>query len=80
VNVCGACGLDFVSVPAFDEHRIGTHDYTLAEGARRDPPVYDGRRCLSVAELIDAGWVQTRWDRWKLPAALEPHLLERVEL
>jgi len=80
MNICGACGLDFASVPAFDEHRVGKHDYTFAEGARREPPRYDGRRCLAVSELEDAGWGKDRWGRWRLPAVLEPHLVERVNL
>jgi hypothetical protein len=80
VNVCPTCGLDFHSVATFDEHRVGTHDYTFEEGVRRDPPVYDGRRCLHVSEMEEAGFSRDRWGRWQLPAALEPHLVERVNL
>lgn len=80
MNECRSCGLDFSTVPAFDEHRVGTHDYTLAEGMRREPPVYDGRRCLDESEMRDAGWSRDRWGRWKLPADREPHLVERVSL
>jgi hypothetical protein len=80
MNMCPTCGLDFNLVEAFDEHRVGEHDYTFEEGARREPPVYDGRRCLHVSEMEEAGFTRDRWGRWKLPAALEPHLLGRVEL
>lgn len=80
MNVCPTCGLDFNTVAAFDEHRVGTHDYLFAEGAKFDPPVWDGRRCLGMDEMEAAGWTRDRHGRWKLPAALEPHLLERVEL
>ena len=54
MNLCGACGLDFGSVGAFDAHRVGVHAYTFAQGAAMDPPRYDGRRCLSEHELADA--------------------------
>jgi len=80
MNECATCGLDFNSVPAFDAHRVGKHDYLFAEGARRDPPVYDGRRCLAESELVDGGWKRDRWGRWQLPEALRPHLVDRVQL
>lgn len=80
MNICGACGLDFGSVAAFDEHRVGEHDYTFTEGVAMDPPREDGRRCLAATELEEGGWHRDRWGRWKLPTELEPHLLARVEL
>lgn len=80
MNLCRTCGLDFNSVAAFDEHRVGTHDYLFAEGARRDPPVYNGRRCLAVSELEEAKFERDRWGRWGLPATRKPHLVERVNL
>ena len=51
MNQC-ACGLDFGSVDAFDAHRVGTHEYTFDEGVMKDPSVEDGRRCLSLDELV----------------------------
>jgi hypothetical protein len=80
VNLCRSCGLDFGSVAAFDEHRVGEHDYTAAEGMRMEPPRYDGRRCLHPSEMEAAGWHLDRYGRWRLPAGLEPKLLDRVEL
>lgn len=67
MNQCGPCGLDFTGVRDFDSHRVGTHDYTLIEGMRREPPVYDGRRCLTVAEIEENGWSQDRYGRWQHP-------------
>jgi hypothetical protein len=34
-------------VSAFDNHRVGKHAYMHSEGLKLDPPVEDGRRCLS---------------------------------
>lgn len=80
MNLCRACGEDFGSVAAFDEHRIGDDEFTFREGLDRDPVRYDGRRCLAPDEMEAAGWKRDRWSRWRLPAALEPKLLERVRL
>ncbi len=51
MNLCTVCTLDFGSVSAFDRHRVGVHEYTFAQGAKMEPPRYDGRRCLSVSEM-----------------------------
>lgn len=51
MNFCRSCNTDFGSVAAFDAHRTGVHAYTFMEGARRVPPVEDGRRCLDVREM-----------------------------
>ncbi len=45
LNGCGVCSRDFTSVPAFDAHRVGTHDHDVS----LDQP--DGRRCLSDDEM-----------------------------
>jgi hypothetical protein len=66
-NFCTTCGLDFSTVRAFDEHWVGEFE------------PYD-RRCLTEDELTDAGWRHDRRGRWRLPADLEPHLVERVVL
>ena len=55
LNFCRQCGRDFASGRTFDQHRVGVHDYTLAEGLRMDPPREDGRRCLYDAELLELG-------------------------
>lgn len=80
MNKCGACREDFDSIAAFDAHRVGTHDYTFREGLEFEPPRDDGRRCLDTEELEAIGWKRNRWGRWKMPNALEPHLVERVSL
>ena len=64
MNVCGSCRQGFSSVKGFDRHRVGRHGYTLAEGARRVPPVFDGRRCLAASELEDSGFVLDGRGRW----------------
>lgn len=80
MNECGACGQDFGSVAAFDEHRVGEHDYLFSEGVQMEPPRYDGRRCLDVSEMEARGFHRDRWNRWALPAEREPRLIERVSL
>ena len=79
MNQCATCGEDFVSLEGFDAHRVGEHDYTFAEGLRMNPPVEDGRRCLDVAEMLEAGWHRDKNGRWVVAeiAALD---LARVEL
>jgi hypothetical protein len=74
VNLCRACGEDFDSIAAFDAHRVGKYEYVWT------PEQEDGRRCLDTEELEQAGWRRDRWRRWRLPAGLEPKLLERVRL
>lgn len=77
-NLCRSCGEDFAYLSAFDEHRVGTHDYTLGEGIRREPPVYDGRRCLDEHEMLAVGWHRDRHGRWH--TGVREQILERVEL
>ena len=71
VNLCTACGVDFGSVAAFDKHRVGRHAYTLTEGLAMEPPREDGRRCLDLDELRDAGFVRNALGRWTLAESLE---------
>jgi hypothetical protein len=66
VNLCRSCGQDFTSVRGFDKHRVGVHLYTYSEGLKLAPPREDGRRCLAVDELEDAGFRQTASGRWEL--------------
>jgi hypothetical protein len=69
VNVCGACGLDFGSVRAFDAHRVGVHAYTYPEGLRMTPPRDNGRRCLTSDELSALpGFARNARGRWSLAA------------
>jgi hypothetical protein len=72
INYCvspDGCGHDFATVRAFDMHRVGKHAYTYSEGARMDPPREDGRRCLTVDEMLVKGWRQDTYGRWRLPAS-----------
>jgi hypothetical protein len=64
LNVCSSCRLDFASVAAFDAHRRGRHAYLWA------PDQPNGRRCLTVDELVDRGWRQDTRGRWVTAAAL----------
>ena len=67
LNECGACGLDFASVRAFDEHRVGVHAYLFAEGLAMDPPREDGRRCLAPGDPeFDARFYQDAKGRYAL--------------
>jgi hypothetical protein len=64
MNICRACSLDFCSVDAFDAHRVGKHAHLWS------PERPDGRRCLSRAEISEAGWQQDARGRWVHPRAL----------
>jgi hypothetical protein len=66
VNRCAACGQDFGSVELFDRHRVGRHAYTFADGLRLD--CEDGRRCLDVDEMEEAGWSLNGRGKWIDPA------------
>ncbi len=67
MNQCGACGEDFGSVNLFDRHRVGKHAYLYSEGLKMDPPLEDGRRCLSVKEMLQRGWSVGKRGRWEDP-------------
>lgn len=54
--VCVRCAQPFVSVNAFDRHRIGPHGKEFAPGRWR---VHPGRRCLHVAEMEIGLWQRT---------------------
>jgi hypothetical protein len=72
MNACGACGLNFGSVAAFDAHRFGRHGYTYSEGLRMDPPRKDGRRCVTPEEIAESSlFVQNAHGRWSLRAGLD---------
>jgi hypothetical protein len=47
--------MDFAGDSYFDKHRIGTHAYTYLEGLKFNPPVEDGRRCMSLEEMRKVG-------------------------
>ena len=70
-NGCRACGHDFAGVGYFVAHRVGKHDYTFREGLRMDPPLEDGRRCLSAEEMLAKGWQRNTRGRWFSPTAAE---------
>jgi len=69
VTECAACGLSFSGTSAFDAHRTGTHAYTLSEGLRLDPPRENGRRCLHVSEMGEAGMELDERARWRIIAS-----------
>jgi hypothetical protein len=66
VNLCRACGQVFGSVGLFDRHRVGRHAYLFAEGLEIGRE--DGRRCLDVEEMGEAGWRLSGRGRWIDPA------------
>jgi hypothetical protein len=62
---CGACGERFVSVEAFDEHRVGRRSRVLQPGRYRLNP---NRRCLTATEMA------REWERtekgWRHPKGI----------
>ncbi len=54
ISQCGACGLVFVSMKAFDAHRAG-------------PYTRGGRRCLTQQEMRARGMAQDGKGRWMPP-------------
>jgi hypothetical protein len=66
MNVCRRCRQLFGSVELFDRHRVGRHAYTFAEGLEAGRE--DGRRCLDIEEMEEAGWRLNGRGRWLDPA------------
>lgn len=71
MNLCSGCGADFASIAAFDKHRVGVYAYAFREGIDRDPPVFDGRRCMDSDEMRALGMELGQHDRWTLVADAE---------
>jgi hypothetical protein len=55
----------------FDQHRVGKHAYTYSEGVAMDPIREDGRRCLSLVEMVGKGWEKDPRGRWCDPRSIE---------
>jgi len=70
-NGCCACYSDFTSVKLFDQHRVGKHAYSYAEGLDMTPSREDGRRCLDKYEMLALGWEQDENERWFDPVSVE---------
>jgi hypothetical protein len=64
LNLCSACRADFTSVRLFDRHRVGAHAYD------HSPDRPDGRRCLTVEEMLANGWDRDANGRWVDPARI----------
>jgi hypothetical protein len=85
MNFCTACGHDFHSVSAFDEHRVGKYpqsgptEYTdrlvnelvPATEPWRPEPTF-GRRCLAPEEMKQRGMRRDESGRWRLPVRGTP--------
>ena len=56
---------------AFDRHRIGKHEHTVAEGLKMEPPREHGRRCMDVDEMRAAGMELNPKGRWYVEADAE---------
>lgn len=65
MNFCSSCREDFSSIAAFDKHRIGKHEYDFSA---KYP---DGRRCMSVDEIAEAGMARDKYERWQLVESAE---------
>lgn len=50
-SICGACGATFMSVAAFDIHRVGHY-------------LPGGRRCLTIREMQTEGLIQDEKGWW----------------
>ncbi len=66
---CASCGLAFAGTSAFDFHRRGVHAFTLSEGLRMEQRREDGRRCLHVSEMGEAGMELDSRGRWRVKAS-----------
>jgi len=66
---CASCGLAFAGTSAFDFHRRGVHAFTLSEGLRMEQRREDGRRCLHVSKMGEAGMELDSRGRWRVVAS-----------
>jgi hypothetical protein len=74
VNICTTCGEDFGGIQAFDAHRVGSHAYSDC------PTEPDGRRSLSVTEMLARGLAKNSRGRWSLPQSQTLSTLHREQL
>jgi hypothetical protein len=63
---CAACDEQFVSVNAFDTHRVGPQGEEFAPGRWRGHP---DRRCLTIGKMAGAGWERTTTG-WRHPKGI----------
>ena len=74
MNECTTCGEIFGSIGAFDAHRIGSYlqkgrpEYV---GSLEDWTPSKGRRCLTVAELVERGFETNAFGAWSFSRDLE---------
>lgn len=74
MNFCATCEEDFGSVAAFDAHRVGKYlekgrsEYT---GSIEDWTPSKGRRCLSIPELEERGFVLNQRGRWSFISGMD---------
>ena len=62
MTICPTCGEDFNGIRLFDAHRVGRHAYLY------DAEHPDGRRCLTLEEMLAKGWQRNRFGRWTDPS------------
>lgn len=72
-SLCRACDQTFVSVAAFDFHRVGSYGEVIYEGHshRVIGNTPHQRRCLSVEEMVALGMMQNAKGWWQMPVRVK---------
>jgi hypothetical protein len=72
-SLCRACNQTFVSVEAFDFHRVGNYGEAIYEGNSHRVIGYTPRqrRCLVVEEMVALGMTQNVKGWWQMPARVK---------
>ncbi len=72
-SFCRACDQTFVSVAAFDFHRVGRYGEAIYDGNSHRVIGYTPhqRRCLSVEEMVALGMMRNAKDWWQMPVRVK---------
>jgi hypothetical protein len=72
-SLCRACNQTFVSVVAFDFHRVGSYGEAIYEGYSHRVIGYTAhqRRCLTVEEMAALGMTQNVKGWWLMPTRVK---------
>jgi hypothetical protein len=72
-SLCRGCNQTFVSVAAFDIHRVGSYGEPIYKGNSHRVVGYTPhqRRCLCIEEMVALGMTQNARDWWQMPVRVK---------
>lgn len=72
-SLCRACNQTFVSVAAFDFHRVSSYGEAIYDGNSHRVVGYTPhqRRCLTAEEMVVLGMTQNAKGWWQMPVRVK---------